>query len=462
MPSPSEVLAAQARLHPLQWLKHRTPDAVPSPYAKYHHQLAELPKPGTAQLRCVFRGAAKTTITSGMVVHAAIYRRARGILVVCATFRDCKSARQRITRLAQRAGYPVHNDAEQELTVINGVPIWFRSPGGAVRGINWTAPDGEIIRPNFCVIDDLETRETARSLEQTTKNETWLFSDALATAGPEHPMAVIMLGTPITPSCLVAKAMRREPPFDVWEPPVIVPIVDADGKPAWPATFREDTLRLVPPITKATEYDLNPLPEGTLLFPSRLTAWRNTPTNSNMVIAVDPAGGAKETKASRNRDPDNTGIVAMCLTPRGLHIADAVCYKGSRVGMPDKVLEVRNRMVAAGHRVFQVAVEAVGGWEFAADTIADRVDPTFTTCEKPIESKIERALRLTLWHSAGAVTASPHLQGSDWDVEFHSWTQEGQTVTGHDDMGDATVWGGAILTDVWQRPIPTVASYEVA
>ena len=113
--------------------------------------------------------------------------------------------------------------------------------------------------------------------------------------------------------------------------------------------------------------------------------------------------------------------------------------------------------------VVQVSVEAVGGWEFAADQIAALLNAATdqrtipVVYESPTKSKVERALDMTVWHAAGAVTAHPDLRGSAWDTEFHSFTQEGATVTGHDDMTDATVWAGAILTNVWRTRPPTHA-----
>ncbi len=37
----------------------------------------------------------------------------------------------------------------------------------------------------------------------------WMQADLFATAGHNQPLRVIMLGTPITPTSLIARAMRR-------------------------------------------------------------------------------------------------------------------------------------------------------------------------------------------------------------------------------------------------------------
>lgn len=452
---PTDLLDAKAVKSPLWWLRRHVPASVPSQYAPYHRQLVELPEPGESQLRAVFRGAAKTTVVRGMLAHHAGHRRVRGILLIAATFRDCKNHRQALERSAKLAGYPCHSDSDLEMVVINRVPIWTRSPGGAVRGINWTDPyTGDVIRPDLCVIDDLETRASASSAKgdtkkwdkqgQTEKLQTWLFSDALATGDPGHPMRTIMLGTPITPVSLVAKAMRKEPPFDKWLEPLIVPY-EVDGEPTWPDNY-DPTLRArMPEITMATEYDMQPLPPGTLLFPPERTQWVDLPANPRwpVVIGVDPAGDGD----------DATAAVAVARVPRGLHVVDVLHWSGSMDEAPAECGAFVRRVSGHGWNIQGVTVEAnKGAWRFFARDLANDLggQPAVQT-EPPVGSKVERALPLTVWHKAHAVSAAASLASGPFDVEFHSFTQSGVTVTGHDDLVDALVWAAAPLTNGWQH-----------
>ena len=264
----------------------------------------------------------------GFVTWLAERRKVRGVLWVRATGADGKADREALERICQQRGLTVTHDGVLQMLVVEDVPIWTRSPGGAVRGLNWTNPDtGEVVRPDLAIIDDLETRDTARSKTQTDNIETWLFSDALQTGDQTHPLRTILLGTPITPTCLISKAMRQEPPFDRWDEPLIVPIRGRGGDPNWPEVFDPELELRVPALTWATEYKLETVPAGTLYFPPNLTVWRDTPERLPVIVGVDPAGDGA----------DSTGIAAVGQAPDGLHVVDAMAWAGAAADMPAQV-----------------------------------------------------------------------------------------------------------------------------
>ena len=60
------ALLARAAVDPLAWMKTFTPAAVPADYAAHHRHVATLPEPGHSQVRVVWRGSAKTTLTRGL------------------------------------------------------------------------------------------------------------------------------------------------------------------------------------------------------------------------------------------------------------------------------------------------------------------------------------------------------------------------------------------------------------
>ena len=444
-PTAVEIVEARGVLDPLVWAKANVPGAVPTRYARFHRDLVALPDPGEAQARVVFRGAAKTTLVRILVAHCAIHHRVRGVLVVRNTYGDVRQDVKSLRALASQLGYPCLVDAEANMVVINGVPIWLRTPGSSVRGVQWTNPDtGEVVRPELQVVDDLETRESARSKPRTDELGSWLMADVMATAGHQYPARTILLGTPITPSSLVAKAMRREPPFAKWLPPMIVPIVSDDG-PAWSYNYDASLADRVTDDAWATEYLLNPLPVGSLLFPPDRTRWVTIEsTGLECYVAVDPAGDGA----------DATGIVAVCMTRYGLVVVDEMAYTGHAENMPEAVGMFVRGLQARKHRVVAVNVEAVGGFTFALPRIRQQVAPITVVAEAPHLSKIERALPATLWHRNGHIAINSDLRGRALDVELHSWTRAGDTVTGHDDMPDAFVWAGGLATRGWTMKQP--------
>ena len=437
-------LTARAVLSPLWFMKRWAPESVPADYADYHSKLVELPEPGHAQMRTVFRGAAKTTATRGLILHTCAnpHVPVKGILLIRAVDSDSDADREALLIGAAAAGLTAYEQAKKKMVVINGTPVWTRTPGGAVRGINWVNPKtGEVVRPDLAIIDDLETRQSARSAMQTKNIREWLFSDVMQAGGQGNPMRTIMLGTPITPTCLISQAMRGTAPFDTWDTPLIVPIVDSEGRPAWPANFNADWAALIPDVTRATEFMLDPLPPGALLFHRPGTRWDALPASARfpLVLACDPAGDGQ----------DATAVVAMCATPRGLHVVDCLHHTGRSEDAPDAIAGFARKLQGEGWKIRGLAFESVGFAVFMRREVAQKIAPIPVSSETPTISKLERLLPLTLWHRAGALSADPRLQGGPWDIEFHSFQHDGQTVTGHDDCSDATAWAAAPLTRGW-------------
>lgn len=421
-------------------------ETVPAQYAPFHRALTELPEPGQAQARVVFRGAAKTTLTRAMVLHAVRYRTVDAIVVVRATAADCKSDAIAYEALAPLAGMVCETRLADQMILLDGVPVWLKSPKGRVRGLNYTYPDGRTVRPGLIIIDDIEDEESARSATQTQHLSDFVFRSLLPTAGQGLPPRVVMLGTPISPSTLVAKAMRQEPPFDSWLAPLVVPIVDGEGAPAWPDLFDPNLASSLPDDVYATEYLLQPLPLGSLVFPPDRTHWVDVQPGRHVVwVGVDPAG----------EGADATGIVAAALTEYGLYIVDALNYTGHAENMPETVGRFVRTLQTAGWKVGGVNVESTGLSTFATPLIRAQVAPVSVVTETPRLSKLERAMPLTLWQREGRLAFAPKLRGTPIDVEVHSWTREGQTVTGHDDMPDAMVWACGLATRGYTVQMPT-------
>lgn len=432
-----------------------SPETVPAAYATFHPDLVRLPAPGEKQARVVFRGAAKTTLTRALVLHAIRYRDTSAVLVVRATGIDCKADAAAFEALAPLAGMDVETKLADQMVFINGVPVWLKSPKGKVRGLNHTYSDGRVVRPDLVVLDDLEDEESARSQTQTDHLSDFLFKSVIPTAGQNIPARVLMLGTPISPTTLIARAMRQEGLFKDWTPPMVTPIVDSEGVPAWPDTWDPSLPDNVTDDAWATEYLLNPLPSGSLVFPPERTRWVTLDPGRFLVwVGVDPAGDGA----------DATGIFGVALTPYGLYVVDAEAYTGHSENMPETVGMFVRSLQAKGWKVGGVNVEATGMSTYATPRIRAQVAPIAVVTEPPLLSKLERAMPLTLWHKKDQVAFAEHLRGTIADVECHTWTRKGATVTGHDDMPDAFTWAAGLATKGWSatHPPATWADYSAA
>ena len=469
---PVEELRARAALSPLAWLAMRSPGTAAEAFADFHEDLTALPAPGEQQLRAVFRSAAKTTLVAAMAVWAVDTGQVRSVLIIRSNGSYCRDSRDEIEDLAHRAGLPVEVRHTDDLVVIDAtrpdgsalrVPIWTKAPGKATRGIGYRNNYGERIRPELIIVDDVEDDDSARSATETDRIERYVTKVVIPTADTKHPGRVIVLGTPLSPTSMVAKMMRQEAPFDEatgWSPPMVVRYTserEGRGVPAWPDMFNPNLFERTADDVYATEYDLEPLPSGSLVFPPARTNWVRLADFPRLTyrIGVDPATGEIDTKGRSDR----TGIVAAGLHAGGLWVPAAICWEGDGDETPGKVVELIDQLAKAGHVCDGVAVEAVGGFRFVARRVAELVHPIPTAHGTPKDSKLVRAQDLNRWHKVDAVTFAEELRGTPLDVEFHTWNRRGQTVTGHDDMPDGLIWAGRAATDGWsvQPPQPAAA-----
>lgn len=85
-------------------------------------------------------------------------------------------------------------------SVCSGSVLMTRGLDAAIRGIRH-----ESLRPDFILIDDPETRESARSFTQIEVREKTVDQDLGGMGGPGKKIARVMLCTIMNPSCLSAK-----------------------------------------------------------------------------------------------------------------------------------------------------------------------------------------------------------------------------------------------------------------
>lgn len=83
--------------------------------------------------------------------------------------------------------FPTH-----EYSPIGGAVVYAAGLTGNVRGPNSTTMDGDVIRPDFVVLDDPQTRESATSAVQTEERVQIVEADVLGLAGPGKSIAAVM------------------------------------------------------------------------------------------------------------------------------------------------------------------------------------------------------------------------------------------------------------------------------
>lgn len=200
------------------------------------------------------RGSGKTTLAKAASIWAVVYGYRRYPLIVAATAKDAAKILRSIKKtietspnlaadfpelcypiqalrgINQKAAGQLYKNEPTGLQWRADAITFARIPGslssestietigitGAIRGRNHTLSTGEIIRPDLVLIDDPQTRKSARSAAQTQARLDTIQSDILGSAGPDTSLAAVCCCTVIYPNDLSDQLLDRAK-FPQWQ-----------------------------------------------------------------------------------------------------------------------------------------------------------------------------------------------------------------------------------------------------
>jgi hypothetical protein len=99
---------------------------------------------------------------------------------------------------------------DHEDSCANGVVIESFGLTGALRGLKHTRPDGTTVRPDIGLLDDVQTRESAKSPSQTQSRLETITGDIAYLAGPGQPMPIFCPCTIIYENDLADQLLDRD------------------------------------------------------------------------------------------------------------------------------------------------------------------------------------------------------------------------------------------------------------
>src|SRR6185369_2208089 len=213
---------------------HRHPDETPP----FHYEIIDdLHGPSRRVLELAFRGAAKSTIAEEWVAVDACYRRFRNLIIVGESF---TRASERLQAIAHELDFNEHLRTlfgdlhgptwnEDKLVLSNGVVIQAFGRGQSLRGTKH-----EDVRPDACLIDDVEDEESVNTPDGRDKTERWLMRTLLPALAPKAK--VRMLANMLDPDCLAVR-LRKSGMWTVREYPWEHIGQEGDRKATWPARF---------------------------------------------------------------------------------------------------------------------------------------------------------------------------------------------------------------------------------
>lgn len=244
-PTRNPELKRKYRLDLLGFIVELFPRSVPlrmsADHLEFIRQLQEAILHGGQIAIALPRGSGKTTIIKIAMLWATLYGHRRYMLVIAATDKDAKKiiasmkryfesndrlaelfpevchyvralegqtqravgqlADGKLTNIVWRSDllvYPAFAENPELLEVSSQSVLEARGMTGSIRGMQYTDPSGEIRRPEFILLDDPQTRESAKSPEQTKSRIELIDGDIMGCAGPTVELAAVMACTVIT------------------------------------------------------------------------------------------------------------------------------------------------------------------------------------------------------------------------------------------------------------------------
>lgn len=251
IPLPMDPEAVEAyRFDLLGFLRRYMAHRFPLPFSKDHLDLIQsiqgIILHGGLRALAMPRGSGKTTIVEAAAIWALVYGHRRFVFIVAATslaarrllrslqdelaYNDALAADFPAACVPARALEGVSRRAEAQTS--DGKPtllVWTRDEvrlaamaagggsvvriagiTGAIRGAKATMADGSQVRPDLCLIDDFQTRGSAKSISQIDSRLQILSSDVLGLAGPGQRVAALAACTVIYRDDAAARILNRK------------------------------------------------------------------------------------------------------------------------------------------------------------------------------------------------------------------------------------------------------------
>ncbi len=228
---------AKCEADPERFAKTYFPRRFRLPFASFHHvafeMLEDTIRNGGNGFLAMPRASGKDTLTEVMVLRAVLYAFRRYVVFINAiekaSMRSLKKLKQeleanpllledfpevcypirRLERIHNRAagqtldGVPTRMEWTADSMIMphvegsaaGGAVIQVAALTGSIRGLTVLGPDGEPMRPDLVVVNDAQTRESAKSPTQTADREAIVMDDIGMLVDPDETLAMIQLGT---------------------------------------------------------------------------------------------------------------------------------------------------------------------------------------------------------------------------------------------------------------------------
>jgi hypothetical protein len=169
-----------------------------------------------------------------------------------------------------------------EFTLLSGCAFRALGAGQSPRGTR-----NESFRPDFILVDDIDTDEETRNPERIEKKWNWIEQALIPTVSVSGDYRILFNGNIIARDCCITRAIEKADYAD------IINIRDKNGKSTWPEKNTEEDidkiLGLISTASAQKEYYNNPVSQGDIFKELR---WDKVPPLQKFKFLVaygDPA-----------------------------------------------------------------------------------------------------------------------------------------------------------------------------
>lgn len=290
---------------PEEWFRYYFPKYCTAPSAPFHRQATKrlLNHPKWYEVRAWSRELAKSARSMMEILYLALNGKIRNMLLVSNSYDNAERLLtpfmlqlERNSRIKNDYGLQVTEGKWESGEFVARCGCSFRALGA---GQSPRGTRNEAARPDFILVDDIDTDEECRNPDRIRQKWEWIEQALIPTVSISGNARFLFNGNIIAKDCCITRAIKMADHTDV------VNIRNKDGRSSWPEkNSEEDIDRILSKMSaKAAqqEYYNNPMADGEVF--KELT-WGKVPPLSKfkfLVIYGDPAPSENKTKMSSTK-----------------------------------------------------------------------------------------------------------------------------------------------------------------
>lgn len=290
---------------PEQWFKYYFPKYCTAPSAPFHRKATKrlLANARWYEVRAWSRELAKSARAMFEILYLALTDEVHNVLLVSNSADNAERLLLPFLLILERNKRIIADYGEQrnegswqasEFTAKCGCSFRSLGAGQSPRGTR-----NEAIRPDFILIDDIDTDEECRNPERIKTKWKWVEEALLGTVSISGNRRVLFNGNIIAKDCCIVRARAKADHVDV------INIRDKHGRSSWPEKNSEAdidyTLSKISTAAAQKEYYNNPIADGEVF---REVVFASVPPLSKfpyLVAYADPATSNKDKKGASTK-----------------------------------------------------------------------------------------------------------------------------------------------------------------